>query len=45
MTDFEKNTFNHSYYRWNSSGPTRIPIELVNAEEANKYSTLYDKIL
>ena len=37
MTDFEKITFNQSYYRWNSSGPTRIPIALVNAEEANKY--------
>jgi hypothetical protein len=38
MTDFEKITFNQSYYRWNSSGPIRIPIILVNAEEANKYS-------
>ena len=38
MTDFEKITFNQSYYRWNSSGPIRIPITLVNAEEANKYS-------
>ena len=37
MTDFEKITFNQSYYRWNSSGPTRIPVALANAEEANKY--------
>ena len=37
MTDFERITFNQSYYRWNSSGPTRIPVALVNAEEANKY--------
>jgi hypothetical protein len=41
MTDFEKITFNQSYYRWNSSGPTRIPIALVNAEEANKYSNRF----
>ena len=38
MTDFEKITFNLSYYRWNSSGPTRIPIALVNAEEANRFN-------
>ena len=38
MIDFEKITFNQSYYRSNSSGPTRIPIVLVNAEEVNKYS-------
>ena len=37
MTDFEKITFNQSFYRWNSSGPTRYPVALVNAEEANKY--------
>ena len=41
MTDFEKITFNQSYYRWNSSGPTRIPVALVNAEEANKYSNRF----
>lgn len=38
MTDFEKITLNQSYYRWNTSGPFRIPVALANAEEANKYS-------
>ena len=37
MTDFEKITFNQSYYRWNSTGPSRIPIALINAEECNKF--------
>jgi hypothetical protein len=41
MIDFEKITFNQSYYRWSSSGPTRISIALVNAEEANKYSNRF----
>ena len=41
MTDFEKITFNQSYYRWNSAGPTRIPVALVNAEECNKYCNKY----
>ena len=41
MTDFEKITFNQSYYRWNSSGPTRIPVALVNAEEANRYNNRF----
>ena len=41
MTDFEKITFNQSYYRWNSSGPTRIPVALVNAEECNRYCNRY----
>ena len=41
MTDFEKITYNQSYYRWNSTGPTRIPIALVNAEEANRYINRY----
>ena len=41
MTDFEKITFNQSYYRWNSCGPTRIPVALINAEEANRYCNKY----
>ena len=41
MTDFEKITFNQSYYRWNSNGPTRLPIALINAEEANRYCNKY----
>jgi hypothetical protein len=41
MTDFEKITYNQSYYRWNSTGPTRIPVALVNAEEANRYINRY----
>ena len=41
MTEFEKITYNQSYYRWNSTGPTRVPIALVNAEEANKYINRY----
>ena len=41
MTDFEKITFNQSYYRWNSAGPTRIPVALINAEECNKYCNRY----
>ena len=41
MTDFEKITFNQSYYRWNSSGPTRIPVALVNAEEANRFNNRF----
>ena len=41
MTDFEKITFNQSYYRWNSSGPTRIPVALLNAEECNRYCNRY----
>ena len=41
MTDFEEITFNQSYYRWNSSGPTRIPVALANAEEMNRYHSKY----
>ena len=41
MTDFEEITFNQSYYRWNSSGPTRIPVALANAEEMNRYYSKY----
>ena len=41
MTDFEKITFNQSFYRWNSSGPARVPIALINAEEANRYCNKY----
>jgi hypothetical protein len=41
MSDFEEITFNQSYYRWNSSGPTRIPVALTNAEEMNKYCKKY----
>ena len=41
MTDFEKITFNQSYYRWNSAGPTRIPVALLNAEECNKFCNRY----
>lgn len=41
MTDFEEITFNQSYYRWNTSGPTRIPVALANAEEMNRYHSKY----
>ena len=41
MTDFEEITFNQSYYRWNSSGPCRIPVALANAEEMNRYNSKY----
>ena len=41
MTDFEEITFNQSYYRWNSSGPCRIPVALANAEEMNRYHSKY----
>ena len=41
MTDFEEITFNQSYYRWNSSGPTRVPVALANAEEMNRYHSKY----
>ena len=41
MTDYEEITFNQSLYRWNSSGPTRIPVALTNAEEMNKYCRKY----
>ena len=41
MTDFETITFNQSYYRWNSSGASRIPVALANAEEANRFSKKY----
>ena len=41
MADFEEITFNQSYYRWNSSGPTRIPVALANAEEMNRYHSKY----
>ena len=41
MTDFEKITFNQSYYKWNVSGPIRIPVALMNAEEANKFCNKY----
>ena len=41
MSDFEEITFNQSYYRWNSSGPTRVPVALTNAEEMNKYCKKY----
>ena len=41
MTDFEEITFNQSCYRWNSSGPTRIPVALANAEEMNRYHSKY----
>ena len=41
MTDFEEITFNQSYYRWNSSGPIRIPVALANAEEMNRYHSKY----
>ena len=41
MTDFEKITFNQSYYRWNSSGPSRVPVALINAEEANRFCNRY----
>ena len=41
MTDFEEITFNQSYYRWNSNGPSKIPVALANAEEANKYCSRY----
>ena len=41
MTDFEEITFYQSYYRWNSSGPYRIPVALTNAEEMNRYCNKY----
>ena len=41
MTDFEEITFNQSYYRWNTSGPTTIPVALANAEEMNRYHSKY----
>ena len=41
MTDFEEITFNQSYYRWNSSGPCRIPVALTNAEDMNRYCSKY----
>ena len=41
MTDFEEITFNQSYYRWNSNGPSKIPVALANAEEANRYCSKY----
>ena len=41
MTDFEEITFNQSYYRWNSTGPSRIPVALTNAEDMNRYCSKY----
>ena len=41
MTDFEEITFNQSYYRWNSTGPYKIPVALTNAEEMNRYCAKY----